>query len=171
MDGGPRPGEVSVHTPAGTSIAAPAMSTQVEFHTGVDDTVRFACRLLRKAYHRGARLLVRAPPQRLAELDRALWTFVEREFVPHLRFAAAGPRPKSAARTPIWLVDGPAPEGAPPILVNLGADAPADVSRFERVIEIVSADAEDTRQARRRWRAYQEAGLPVTHHAAAAGPG
>lgn len=145
------------------------MSPKVEFHTGVEDPLTFACRLLRKAYHRGARLLVRAPPQRLAELDHALWTFVEREFVPHLRFGASGPVPRTAARTPIWLVDGPVPEQAPPILVNLDADAPADPARFERIIEIVSTDAEDTRRARQRWRAYADEGLAVTHHAAAAG--
>ena len=52
--------------------------TEVEFHTGVADPLGFACRLLRKAYRRGARVLVTAPPERLAQLDRLLWTFDER---------------------------------------------------------------------------------------------
>ena len=64
------------------------MALKVEFHTGVADELAFACRLLRKAYHQGARVLVRAPSARLARLDRELWTFAEREFVPHLRFSA-----------------------------------------------------------------------------------
>ena len=98
------------------------MSLQVEFHTGVGDDVAFACRLLRKAYHRGARVVVRAPTTRLSRLDRELWTFTEREFLPHLRFAQPGPLPAQAARTPIWLVDGALPDGCPPVLVNLGAD-------------------------------------------------
>ena len=69
------------------------MALQVEFHTGVADDLGFACRLLRKAYHKGARVLVRAPSARLARLDRELWTFVEREFIPHLRFTAPGTPP------------------------------------------------------------------------------
>ena len=46
--------------------------TEVEFHTGVPDRVSFACRLLRKASRQGARVLVTAPEDILAELDRAL---------------------------------------------------------------------------------------------------
>jgi hypothetical protein len=35
--------------------------TEVEFHTGVDEPLGFACRLLRKAYRKGSRVLVTAP--------------------------------------------------------------------------------------------------------------
>ena len=57
--------------------------TEVEFHVNVPDRLQYACRLLRKAYRQGARVLVRAPAPRLMRLDRELWTFVEREFLPH----------------------------------------------------------------------------------------
>ena len=91
--------------------------TEVEFHTGVADAVSFTCRLLRKAYRAGARVLVTAPADMLAELDRALWTFEPHEFVPHVRMPGAAEA--LASRTPIWLsldadVAGAAPRRRPP---------------------------------------------------------
>lgn len=138
--------------------------TEVEFHTGVADPLGFACRLLRKAYRRGARVLVTAPAERLAALDRLLWTFDERDFVPHLRVPAADAA--MAARTPIWLAVPPAPAGAPGIVVNLGAPAPAALDGLQRLIEVVGTEADEVRQGRERWRAYKAAGLAVVHHAA-----
>ena len=139
------------------------MATRVEFHTGVADPLGFACRLLRKAYLQGARVLVTAPPSSLAQLDEQLWSFEAQSFVPHLRWRAGA---AAAARTPIWLVDGAPPAGAPPVLVNVGApivDAPQD---FERIIEIVAADDAERHAGRARWRGYEALGLPITHHGA-----
>jgi DNA polymerase-3 subunit chi len=141
--------------------------TEVEFHTGVADPLGFACRLLRKAYRAGARVQVTAPAQTLAALDRQLWTFEEREFVPHARLPGA--RAALAARTPIWLVAEAGLPGAPPLLVNLGADAPAETLALDRLIEIVSDDADDTERGRQRWRAYKARGLAIRHHTAATG--
>lgn len=140
--------------------------TEVEFHTGVADSVGFACRLLRKACRQGARVLVTAPEATLRELDRALWTFEEREFVPHVRMPGAAA--DVAARTPVWLAGdvSPAPAGAPGVVVNLGAEAPADLGALQRLIEVVSADADAAARGRERWRAYKAAGLQIKHHAA-----
>jgi DNA polymerase-3 subunit chi len=143
------------------------VAPRVEFHSGVADDLGFACRLLRKAYLQGARVLVRAPSARLARLDRALWTFAEREFLPHLRFAAPGVVPAQAARTPIWLVDGQLPAGVPPVLVNLGADLPDDWQAFDRIIEVLSTEPDDEQRGRARWRAYKAAGLAIKHHGTA----
>ncbi len=142
--------------------------TEVEFHTGVTDRAAFACRLLRKAYRQGVRVLVTAPDDVLAELDRLLWTFDERDFVPHVRLpGAAAP---VAARTPIWL----APDalqvgsaGAPALVLNLGAAAPPDLSAVERLIEVVSSDPDETERGRGRWKTYKSAGLEIRHHGSA----
>jgi DNA polymerase-3 subunit chi len=139
--------------------------TEIEFHTGVADRLGFACRLLRKAYRAGARVMVTGPAEVLAALDRELWTFEERDFVPHVR--VAGVSTALAARTPIWLVQGEAPEGAPDVLVNLGAAAPSDLSRFKRVIEVLSVEPEDEHAGRQRWRDYKSRGLDIKHHVAA----
>jgi DNA polymerase III subunit chi len=144
------------------------MLAQVEFHTGVVDELAFACRLLRKAHRQGARVLVRAPSAKLARLDRELWTFADRDFVPHLRFAVPGPVPAQAVRTPIWLADGDVPPACPPVLVNLGAELPPSLQPFKRIIEIVATDADDEQLGRARWKAYRALGLDVKHHAASA---
>jgi DNA polymerase-3 subunit chi len=141
--------------------------TEVEFHTGVADRLDLACRLLRKAYRQGVRVQVTARADELAALDRALWAFDERDFVPHLRVPAADPQ--RAARTPIWLALQATAEAAPRVLVNLGADAPQDLGALERLIEIVSLEPEDAARGRERWRGYKAAGLAIKHHSAGAG--
>lgn len=140
--------------------------TQVEFHTGVAAPGHFACRLLRKAMRQGVRVAVTAPSEALQALDKALWTFEEREFVPHLRVDAAAADSDLARRTPIWLVDGPLPPGCPTVLVNLGAGPPDDPARLSRLIEIVSTEPDDVAAARARWRHYAGLGLKVVHHQA-----
>jgi DNA polymerase-3 subunit chi len=138
--------------------------SEVEFHTGVTDRIDFACRLLRKAYRRGARVLVTAPPQLLGELDTALWTFEERDFVPHVRLPGASAA--VAARTPIWLCTQAGGAGAPRVVVNLGAPAVVEAEAFDRLIEVVSAEPDDAAAGRSRWRAYKAAGMTIRHHVA-----
>lgn len=136
---------------------------QVEFHTGVAEPLAFACRLLRKAYRQGAHVAVSAAHERLAEFDRLLWTFEERDFLPHVRVRASSAA--VLARTPIWLLDADPPvAGGPAVLVNLGADAVEPWAALQRVIEVVGAHPDDAVPARQRWRAYQSLGWPVLHH-------
>ena len=144
---------------------------EVEFHTGVDDRIGFACRLLRKACRQGVRVLVTAPPGLLAELDRALWTFDANEFVPHVRLPGSAP---VLARSPIWLAASDdaaagAADAAPAVLLNLGAEAPRDPTGLQRLIEVVAADPDDAERGRSRWRAYKAAGLAIKHHAGGQG--
>jgi DNA polymerase-3 subunit chi len=134
--------------------------TEVEFHTGVSDPLVFACRLLRKAVRQGARVQVTAPEPMLTALDRLLWTFEERDFVPHVR--VPGAPPAVVQRTLLWLASCVQTQNAPRVLVNLGADMPDAGAPVDRVIEIVSA--EDAAYARDRWRAYKALGVPLKHH-------
>jgi DNA polymerase III subunit chi len=138
--------------------------TEVEFHTGVADRIGFACRLLRKAYRQGVRVMVTAPPETLGELDRALWTFDEREFLPHVRMPGA--TPGVAARTPVWLAAQTGAPGAPRVVLNIGAEAPAELAALDRLIEVVSADPDEVERGRSRWRGYKSAGLEIKHHGA-----
>lgn len=141
------------------------MAASVEFHTGVADPVAFACRLLRKAYRSGSRVLLIAPPALLASLDEALWTFEAQAFVPHVRLP--GPAVALAPRTPIWLASDPPPAPRPPVLVNLGCAPPAAPDDYQRVIEVVATDDDARLAARGRWRHYEGWGVTPVHHATA----
>jgi len=75
------------------------------FHLNVPDRLGYACRLLRKAHSRGAKVVVSAPPATLVRLDKLLWTFEATDFVPHLHVAAAAAVAPHLKDTPIWLVE------------------------------------------------------------------
>lgn len=139
--------------------------TQIEFHSGVGDTVRYACRLLRKAWHQGMAVLVTAPPSTLQALDRELWTFEAQAFVPHLCLRLGQDVDAALRRTPIWLCAGEAPAPCPKVLLNLGAGMQGNPQRFERIIELVSQGTEERHLARARWRAYEALGMGIRHHA------
>ena len=62
---------------------------QLEFHTGIADVMDYSCRLLRKAYKRGTRVVVCGEPERLSRLDVA---------VVDLRTARVHPTPARARR-------------------------------------------------------------------------
>ena len=138
--------------------------TEVEVPTGVADPTAFACRLLRKAHRQGVRVLVTAPPETLAALDRALWVTEERDFLPHVRMPGAASA--VAARTPIWLASRAGLDGAPRVCVNIGADVLEDLDALDRLIEIVTVDPDDAAAGRARWRRYKARGLNIVHHAA-----
>lgn len=130
---------------------------QVSFHTGLADPVRFACRILRKAWRQRARVLVTAPPDTAATLDAALWTSMPGDFLPHLRLPAAA---ALLARTPIWIAATALPVElrlqAPRIRLNLGAEGWDEAGTVDRVIELVGDGAEAVRAGRARWRRYEQ---------------
>ncbi|MGS5087061.1 DNA polymerase III subunit chi [Hydrogenophaga sp. A37] len=135
--------------------------TEVAFHLNVGDTNAYACRLLRKAYLRGSKLLVCGDEHALDALDRALWLMGQGEFVPHARDSEPA---HVLRRSPIVLSARETDRFDADVLVNMGSAVPAAVERFERVIELVSGGADDRQGARERWRQYKDAGLePVAH--------
>lgn len=144
------------------------MSTGVEFHTGIPDTVDFACRLLRKACRRGATVLCLVPAPEIEGLDRLLWTSVERDFIAHVRLGQASEA--LVRRTPIWLAPAwPTQGAARDAVVNLGTEWPLQaakelVARGTRVIELVGSTGEEVERGRGLWRQYKAAGLEIGHH-------
>lgn len=58
--------------------------------------------MLRRTLEREARAVVRCPtPERLADLDEALWTFDDAEFIPH-----GHEKTGFAEQQPVWLTTG-----------------------------------------------------------------
>jgi DNA polymerase-3 subunit chi len=126
---------------------------KVEFHTGLVDKIGTACRFLRKAQAAGASVVVCGDRAALDRLDLALWTFEPLAFVPHLRLKGLACAP-ALARTPIWLVDDPAVAPVRQVLVNVGQAMVEGWNTFERVVELVSTEADDSNAGRQRWRQY-----------------
>ena len=136
--------------------------TQVDFYVLPDATPRgravFTCRLAEKAFGLGHRVFVHTRSEGEArELDELMWTFRDRSFLPH---CLAGTDESAAVH--IGTGDGPA--GDFHLLINLAAEVPAYFSRFERVAEVVNADATLRNQGRERFRFYKDRGYPLETH-------
>jgi DNA polymerase-3 subunit chi len=132
--------------------------TGVEFHFNAPDKVGYACRLLRKAALKGAKVAVTAEPAFLRELDMVLWTFEPLEFVPH---CLANAPAKVVDATPIVLCDDARSAPHHDVLVNLGGDVPDGFERFERLIEVVTQRDDDRAGARGRWQHYKSRGYEI----------
>jgi DNA polymerase-3 subunit chi len=144
---------------------------QLEFHTGIADPLGYSCRLLRKAYRRGSKVVVCGEPERLMRLDTLLWTFEQLEFVPHARLAAGEEVSLALQRTPIWLVERRARWPEADVVVNLGREAVDEPQRFARLIEIVGEEPDDVQAGRARWRHYAALGMSPVLVNAKSSPG
>lgn len=137
-----------------------ARMTQIDFYTHVEDKLRTACRLTAKAVGKGLRVVVCCPDAATLErFDRLLWTTPPIGFVPH-----CAPTDPLAGTTPVILdVDGAEPPHDE-VLLNLRAEWPQFFGRFQRLVEIVSLDAEDRTRARQRYRFYCDRGYEIRTH-------
>jgi DNA polymerase-3 subunit chi len=137
--------------------------TRIDFHTNIPDKVSYACRLARKAYSAGGKLVLLAEDgAQAARLNDALWNLSETDFLPHV--LAGDPL---AGQTPIIVAaDDDAELPHTDMLVNLSRRTPAGVERFNRVFEIISTDEEDAAAGRKRYVAYKQQSYPLTHFVA-----
>lgn len=144
-------------------------ATQVDFYVlaGSDpaERLRFACRLVEKAWLKRHRVRVQFDAGgELEAFDRMLWTFSDRSFVPHRRAGEPDATP-SPALPPVVIADSLAADPADgDVLVNLASTAPAATDGWARIAEVVDADSGRRGLGRERFRAYRERGLaPATH--------
>jgi DNA polymerase-3 subunit chi len=138
-------------------MATPRVDFYVLASTDPAARLRFACRLIEKAYLHEHRVRVQLDPGgEITAFDDLLWTFADRSFVPHERLGAHEPPPEGI-QAPVVLADGTAPtRDAADVLVNLAAGVPAEYQRFARIVEIVDADDERRRLGRERFRFYRD---------------
>jgi DNA polymerase-3 subunit chi len=119
--------------------------------------------LLEKCVERSWRVVVAAAPDRLAELDAALWTWRDDSFLPHAR-EGSGLDP---ADQPVWLATAAEPANGARVAMLLDGAA-ADGSRFERCIAVFHAGDADAREAARgQYREARSAGAPTRYFAQA----
>lgn len=131
--------------------------TRISFLYGAPDRIRSAAQWLQQAWARREEVLVYAPDLEAAKrLDRVLWTQPQLAFVPHC-FADA----PLADQTPILLTDNLDNPHQERCLLNLGNELPPGFSRFEHLVEIVSADDADRLPARERFKFYRDCGYAI----------
>jgi DNA polymerase III subunit chi len=127
--------------------------------------LRFACRLVEKAWHRRHRVRVQfdAGGGELEAFDDLLWTWADRSFVPHFRLGTDTPAPGAPA--PVVIADSDdADAGDGDLIVNLAQVLPPGLDGFERIAEVIDADEARRRRGRERFRQYRERGIePATH--------
>lgn len=133
--------------------------TRVDFHVGATDLLVYAARLVRKAVASGAQVVVTGDQAVLEQFDVRLWTYAQLEFVPHV-FAGS----KLEAETAVIFSADPAMTKTHQVLVNIGSEVPNGFSRFERLIELVSADDAARAQGRARYKHYRDRGYALNMH-------
>lgn len=141
--------------------------TQVDFYILDSDSdearLRLACRIVDKATQLDHHVFVHSTSDDEArQLDELLWTFSQGSFIPHRVVReplAAEPREPVL----IGVNQAPAP-GRWEVLVNLAAEVPDFFSRYERVAEVVDAQATRREQSRERYRFYRDRGYPLNTH-------
>ena len=144
----------------------------VAFHTAVADKLGYTCRLVRKAWRSGQRVVVTGSTEQLASLDSLLWTFDKDEFLPHARLLAGRPLADHLGRTPVLLADVAADvaaeAGPAEVLINLGPAPVEGALAYAKVFEVVADSADEIQSGRQRWRGYLAAGITPTNHVASA---
>ena len=128
-----------------------------------DDALPFACRVTEKAFRLGQPVYLHCPDDSRAQtLDDMLWTFRQGSFIPHriVRGEASAP-----ALEPVLIgINQPPSPGPWDVLVNLSAEVPEFFSRYERVAEVVDANAARREQSRERYRFYRDRGYKLNTH-------
>lgn len=136
--------------------------TEIAFHFNAPDKLAYACRFARKVQRSGARLVISAPGDALGTLDRMLWAMASHDFVAHCRSDADE---DLVHASPVLLATDARSSPHHEVLLNLNVDIPEGFGRFDRLVEVVSAEDETDRvQARARWRHYASRGYVITRH-------
>ncbi|HCU04856.1 MAG TPA: DNA polymerase III subunit chi [Coxiellaceae bacterium] len=121
--------------------------TRVDFYltseTNKQDILRFACRVLEKAYEQNCHVYVLAENMAQAnQLNDLLWTFRDISFIPHQLVDTS-----SEVSSPIQIGCDMTRPSTQEILLNLQKDIPTIFNQFQRIIEIISNESMDHQRA------------------------
>ena len=141
---------------------------RIDFHSNVSDKLEYACRLTRKIWSATPagepvrHIVMVGEKTDLKKLDELLWTFSATDFLPHCFIDD-----EVAMDTPILLTDdflSPALSQLPhaDVLIHLGMGMPSDVpgllTRFPRIVEVVTINEAERLAGRERYKAYRDLG-------------
>ncbi len=133
--------------------------TKVDFYTGSNDKLRTACQLSQKAIRHGLQTVISLPDAASCDaLDKLLWHYPDTAFIPHTRVNS-----EDAERTPVILSHNNDRFPCHDLLISLHNECMPFFSRFERVIEIVGTEEDDSRRGRERFKFYRDRGYEMRH--------
>ena len=133
--------------------------TKVDFYTGSIDKHRTACQLSHQAMQNSVRVILSTPDATTtAALDKLLWHYPATAFIPHCRSDSS-----DREQMPVILSHDGDTFPHHELLISLHNTCLPFFSRFERIIEIISNDAGDSRQGRERYKFYRDRGYELRH--------
>ena len=124
-----------------------------------DDPLLLVCELAKKAFAAEQPTLILARSREQADaLDEKLWAFDADAFVPH---QVVGDGDDDAVCAVLIVPPGlQTPDRR--MVINLRDECAPGL--FERVLEVVPADADERLGSRERWKTYKQAGFDVAKH-------
>ena len=146
-------------------MTAPRVDFYVLSGSDPEARLRFACRLVEKAWLKRHRVRVQFDPgSELEAFDRMLWTFSDRSFVPHRRAGSGDDAPAPAPPVVVIADTADADAADGDLVINLAEGVPPALESWQRIAEVVDSDTGRRQRGRERFRAYRERGLePATH--------
>ena len=117
-------------------------------------------KLLEKVIASGVNALVLAPnDEKVAELNRELWTYTTKVFLPH-----GSKEDGFCDEQPIYLTAENDNPNKAEILAMVGDSQPTDISAFSKCLYMFDGNDEQQLQAaRKRWKQYKEAEFEITY--------
>ena len=137
--------------------------TLVDFHI-LDNKdnlalLRYACRLIRKAYKNNFNIYVRTEnDQDMKQLDTLLWTFSELDFIPHATIDT------ESGQEPVILGMIERQGDSNTVLINLSTTMTENYSSYSRVFELIGNDPDAITAGRDRYRRYRKMNDQVSNH-------
>jgi len=130
----------------------------------LSDRFLFACKLIEKAYRSGQFCYVYTDSlQQSQQLDNQLWTYRENSFIPHQLYDETNNDIPDYQKT-VLIGTQAAPENWQKLIFNLSSKYPDDLTKTDRVLEILDNNEELKQAGRQRFRQYKQNGFDISTH-------
>ena len=135
---------------------------QVDFYVVEDNAhdawLRYACRLVEKAYTMGLHIHIQTADESMTQqMDDLLWTFRDRSFIPHQKDC----EPNELCAVTL---NHETLSNTREVLVNLCPNVPDNYQQYKRIVEIVANNDNMKQSARERFKFYKDNVEEPTHH-------
>jgi DNA polymerase-3 subunit chi len=126
---------------------------------GIEQLLRFSCRLAEKAWKTGHRVFLYTEDEiSTRRLDDLLWSFSDSSFLPHCRQGDADEGDSAV------LVGHHLNDTGHDLLINLSGRMPPLPGTFRRIAEIIDETPATLQSGRQRYAAYKQRELPLNYH-------